>query len=252
MKSAAILQLKRKIAFFFGFGTVIIGKRGDCLFQIQGNAFLYQMLADERRHGEIDGGHHLVCHFHDGHFCTGGMKVLGHFQSNETGSDHYGMAYVMRLKIGFDGIGVVYVSQGKYTRRIDTGQGRFYRGSSRRQKQFVVGFFVFSSVLIAGRDGMVCRIYMDNFGIDTNIHVESFPKTVGSLNKQFFPFFDDPSNIIRKTAVRVGNIFSFFKHNDLGLFVVSSDPCCCCGASGHSAYNYVFHNAVYLMSIKNY
>ena len=45
-------------------------ERGYCLLQIQVHSFVHQMLVYKGCHGEVDGSHHLISHFHNRNFSS--------------------------------------------------------------------------------------------------------------------------------------------------------------------------------------
>ena len=62
-----------------------------------------------------------------------------------------------------------------------------------------------------------------------------------SLQGQSFGILYDTADLVRQTAVGVGNVSGTFKYQDLCLFIQSADSCCCGGTSGHTAYDDNFH-----------
>jgi len=88
------------------------------------------MLVYKRCHREVDGGHHLISHFHNRNFCSLRVQVLCHFQPDKSGSDDNSLSGSMAVDIFFDSVCVCNVSQCEDSVQVDTRQGRSYRRSS--------------------------------------------------------------------------------------------------------------------------
>ena len=74
-----------------------------------------------------------------------------------------------------------------------------------------------------------------------HVNAETVPKTLRSLQRQFFLPFDHTTHIIRQAAVGVGHIAAALDHHDLRVFIQTADAGSGRRAAGHAAYNYDLH-----------
>ena len=217
-------------------------KGGHSLFQIKFYAFLLQMLVYERSHGKVDGGHYLRRHFDHGHFRASGMKVLGHFESYEPSAYDDGAAHVVFVEILLHTVGVSYVAQGENAFALDARQRWSYGRSSRRKQQFVVTFSVGAPFGRPYSYGFGRPVDGQNLRLRAYVDVEPFAESFRRLYEEAFALFYHSAYVVGQSAVGIGNVRTFFKHDDVGAFRVSSDAGGCGGSAGHAAYDDIFHN----------
>ena len=86
---------------------------------------------NQSSHGIVDGAHHLICHFHNGYFSSGMMKILSHLQSDKTASHNDGTLHLMLVHVLLDAVGIVHIAQGKNSPVFNSGQRRTHRRRTR-------------------------------------------------------------------------------------------------------------------------
>ena len=85
---------------------------------------------NQRSHRKVDGRHYLVAHFHNRHFRPLRMQVFRHFESDKSGSYHYGFPRSVAVDICFDFIRIRNVSQREDSAQVYPRQGWTYGGGT--------------------------------------------------------------------------------------------------------------------------
>ena len=177
--------------------TVLTGKGFYGLLQIELYAFLLQMLMNEGSHREINRPHHLIGHFHHRHLGTGMMQVLRHLQPDESATHNHGTLHGIRLHIVLDSVRIGYITQSKDTFAINARQGRTYRRCTRRKKQLVIRFGIFTTVRSADMHQLLVSFNTGHFTIHPYIDVETLAESLRRLNEKAVTFFNHSAYIIR-------------------------------------------------------
>ena len=80
------------------------------------------MLVYKGCHGEVDGSHHLIAHFHNRNFSSLCVQVLCHFQPDKSGSDDNSLSGSMTVDIFFDSVCVGYIPECEDSVQVDSRQ----------------------------------------------------------------------------------------------------------------------------------
>lgn len=81
------------------------------------------MLVYKGCHGEVDGSHHLIAHFHNRNFSSLCVQVLCHFQPDKSGLDDNSLSGSMTVDIFFDSVCVGYIPECEDSVQVDSRQG---------------------------------------------------------------------------------------------------------------------------------
>ena len=212
------------------------------LLQEEFHPFLQQMLVYQRRHGIIYRPHHLVGHFYHRHLGTGMVQVLGHLQTDKSAAHDNCPTYTMLLQVFLDTVCIIHIAQGEDTRKVDAGQGRTYRRSSRRKQKLVVRFTVLFPVGSPHTHLLLLPVDGYHLRTGTYINIEPAAKCLRSLYEQPVTVFYHTTYIIRQTTIGIRNVFSPFKKNYGCFFGISTDTGSSRCTSGHSTYYNIFHH----------
>ena len=102
--------------------------------------------------------------------------------------------------------------------------GRLNWASPRGKDEYIVAFIILRVAFqVLYMDGFCFTIDPYNFALDTSFHVQRFHELVRGHDKQPGAFSYYITGVIGKTTVRVTDVFTTFKHDDLGLLVPSSE-----------------------------
>ena len=199
-------------------------------------------IVNKSGHIRVKGVHQLFRALHDGDFHAQLPEVLGQFQSDEAAAcQHCGFGVIL-IDVFFDAQGIFHGPESKEVINIRAGDRRLCRFCSGRQKQLVIAFFKFpAGFQIFHRNRILLWMNGSDFMMHLHGHLESGEKAFRGLEGQMVLMGDDLSNIIRQSAVCVGDKSGALKNDDLCLFVQPANSCSGGRSAGHAAYNHNFH-----------
>ena len=161
---------------------------------------------DERSHVGIKGIHQLLGALDNRHIHAQFPEIFRHFQSNKAAAYHNGrFRLVLNDKI-LDPESILHSAEDKEFLALQTGQVGPHRLCAGSKKQLIIAFLkCFAGLQVLDRYGLF--VGMDGGYLVVNLHVdtESGKETLRGLKGKIFRIFDDTANIIRKTAVGIGN-----------------------------------------------
>ncbi|MNE54089.1 hypothetical protein D3C80_1488500 [compost metagenome] len=99
--------------------------------------------------------------------------------------------------------------------------------SARGEDQCIITLFIFTLSFAADSYRFILWIYGNNFAFDTDINVKAFIHRFRSLYKKLRTIFNMISNIVGQTAVCKRNIGISLEHDDLSVFVKTTQSGCC-------------------------
>jgi len=212
-----------------GQATRWIGMERRCSgMEKKAQAFLAHVLVQESSHVRIDRGDDLVGEFDQSDIDIAFHQVLGHLDTDETTADDNGAFRMFRVDKFADLERVRHGAQGVNTGQVNAFHRGAFRLGTRGQDQLVIGLGVgLAGLVVFDRDGLGCAVDLGDFGENAHVHVETLAHGLGRLDQQFVLGLDHVADIIGQAAVGIGNVFTLFKQDDFGLFIVAAQTSCC-------------------------
>ena len=213
--------------------------------QRQLDAVFAHFAVDHGSHIGVKGIHQLLGTLDNGHIHAQFPQIFCQFQSNETAACQHSRFWMVLIDIFLDPEGILYRTQGKQLIDTNTGKSGLGRLCAGREDQLIIAFLehLIGFQILHG-NGLALRVDGGDLMAHLHVHAETGEEALRCLECQFFRVSDDIADIVRQSAVGVGNISRTLKHNDLCLFIQSADSCCSCGTASHASYDHNFHVTV--------
>ena len=119
---------------------------------------------------------------------------------------------------------------------LHSGDGRDKRFGSRAEHQLVIGIGRLGPIG-DDRDQFALGIDTGHLALGMDIDAEHVPERLDRGDQQVLPVLDDPSGIVRQSAIGKTHIRALLKQDDGSLFVTPPDPGGDTCSSGHSTDN---------------
>ena len=235
MERCGILQqhVYTAVCFFKAFHSVT---------QCQLHTVAAYFAVDKCSHVGIEGIHQLLGSLYDGHIQPQLTEIFRQFQTDKAAACQYRRLGLICIDVILNAEGIFHGTEGKQLFQANTGYLGLGGLCTGRQQQLIVCFFKgFSAFQIGHGNSLTLCIDCGHLVAHTHIHAEALHKACGSLQGQLCGVGDDIPDIIRQTAVCIGNIAAAFKYNDFSLFIQSANTCRSSRTACHTANNYNFH-----------
>ena len=187
-------------------------------------------------HLRVQWGQHLVQHLNHCYFHAAVLQIFCHFQAYVSAADNYRFFRFLPGNEFQDFVGISKVTQYEDTFGVDSGQGRSDGAGSRRQDESIIGLKVF----LTGSN--VNHFYLpgirhDCFDLRLYPYFNAEPafKVLGSGNCHETTVFNHTAYEIGKAAMCVGDVLAPLEHDYFGIFVETTGPGGCRGATGTTA-----------------
>ena len=223
-------------------GVAFVFKRGDRVAEFEADALVADLAVEHLRHLEVKGCHDLVHRLEDGDVDAGFLQVFSHFEADEPAADHDGRFDLLFVDHGAEQIGVRDGPEGMDPRGVDA-RDRWPQGRrSGRKDQFVVAFrVIFVRIAVVDRDGLVHAVDRRDLVMGPDIDAETVSHLLRRGDEQGVSRADDIADMVRQSAVGIGDVVTPFEHDDLRVFIESAKSGSTTGTSGDAADNDNFH-----------
>ena len=224
------------------YGILPFFKPGYIASQLQRNALFSHFRMYKSCHIVIQRIHQLVRTLYDGNGDPHFHKIFRHFQSDITAAcQNRRFRYVLLDKFT-DTQRILYGTQRKQPAAVYSGNIRLYGFCPWRKQQLVIAFFIHPSRFqFMDRNRFPIRIYRRCLMSGPNVDAKPFSKFFGRLQRQRLPAADPAANIVRQTAICIGNVSGTFQNNHLRRFLQTSNTRCSRCSACNTAYDHYFH-----------
>ena len=199
MKGSAVLQQHIHTA-------VLFLKAFHGISQGQLHTVLACLCVDKGCHIRIEGIHQLLGALDDSDIHAELPQIFRQFQTNKTAARQNDRLGVMPIDVIFDPEGILHGAQSEQILQSNAGEAGLSRLRTRGQDQLVIALFeFFSGLQIFYRYRFPVRVDSLHLVADLHVHTEPGEKALRCLKGQFFRGSDHISDVVRQTAVSVGN-----------------------------------------------
>ena len=211
--------------------------------QSQLYSVLLEMFMEQLRHLPVQRRHNLIHRFNQRDLKPRMTQIFRRFQSDESSSDDGCRFGSLFLHHGVDPISIRHRPERHNPLRINARNRRSQRRRSRRDNQLVIVLAILP-VFPEITDRHLLRRPVDgeNLRFRPDIHIEPGLHGLFLCYKQSLSRADHSSDIIRKSAVRVGNIFPALQQHDFRALVQPAQSCRAACSRRNSSDNNGFHN----------
>ena len=193
-------------------------------------------------HIPIQRSDHMVGQLHNGHFQPGLFQVFRHFHTDIAAAYHNGAFGELFFHIVPDLDGVGNVPQGKHPRIVHPVHLGHQGCCAGGQNQLVIAFgVIFTGLDIVHGDLLFLRIDGGDFIPYPHIHIEPAVEALGCLESESRFLVDLTADVIGQAAVGKGDVLSPLEHDDLCLFIQTTQTGRRRSAASHATYNQNFH-----------
>ena len=194
------------------------------------------------RHLEVQRGHDLVHRLEDGDVDAGFLQVFGHLEADEPAADHDGRFDLLLIDHGAEQVGVRDGPEGVDPRGVDARDRGPQGRRTGRENQFVVAFrVIFVRIAIVDRDGLVRTVDRRDLVVGPDVNAETVSHLLRRGDEQGVSRADDVADMVRQSAVGIGDVVAPFEHDDLRVLIESAKSGSTTGTSGDAADNDNFH-----------
>ena len=92
------------------------------------------------------------------------------------------------------------------------------------EEQAVVGQCLRRPIGVAHGNGLGCAVDGRGLAVGAHLHVEALAEALGGHHQQVVPLRDDPAEVIRQAAIRIGDGRALLHHHNLGELVQPPQP----------------------------
>ena len=199
-----------------------------------------QFVRERPGHFRVEGRQDVFAALDHGHGQAAFAQILRRLQPDEPGADHDG---ALRTEQTLHR--AVHVAEGpkvRHVRIIVFGEHLARRSRADRQKKFIIRFGIFA---VRTPDGQRFGRAVDLHRLVpcADVHAEPRREFLRRHDEQVVAFRDDAAQMVRQTAVRVGDECALFEQDDPGGFVQTAQTRRRAGSGGHAAHNDDFHSS---------
>ena len=213
---------------------------GDPASQAQVDAGRGQFLRQEDRHLLVERRQHLVAQLDNRDVETARPQVLGGLEADETGPHHDGPPRP-GADPRHDRVHVRNRPEPQHARVVGAGQGQRDGRRARREHEPVVRLAVRRAILPPYRHRPFLAVDGDGLALRADIDAEPGPELFRGHDHQRPTFGNDPADMVREPAIRVGNMGATLQQHDLRRLVQAPQARRRARAGGHAADNDCLH-----------